>query len=343
MFFELEAALATLPALGRATVGALRRLLPGAVTVLLPNPERLFPLACGEDPETLGLRVVAVPELSGLAIPVMQSSANLSGRRDARSLAEVDPALLAGVDLVVDGGVLPGVASTVLDLRRFEAGGFDGWQVLRAGAVPDEEVAAAVAGQFHFDPATYLELIRGDLPAYDEFQTTVVDAGGSGAASILELGTGTGETARRLLARNPAASLVGVDESGPMLESAREGMSAAGYGERASMRIGRLQDPLPDGPFALVASALCVHHLTPAEKADLFVRVRRVLVRGGRFVLGDVIVPIDPAAATTSLTPGYDRPDTIADQLEWLADAGFEARVVWERGDLVVIVADASS
>ena len=38
----------------RRRVGALRRLLPGAVTVLLPNPERLFPLACGEDPETLG-------------------------------------------------------------------------------------------------------------------------------------------------------------------------------------------------------------------------------------------------------------------------------------------------
>ena len=60
-------------------------------------------------------------------------------------------------------------------------------------------------------------------------------------------------------------------------------------------------------------------------------------------MLGDVIVPVDPSAATTSLTPGYDKPDTIADQLVWLADAGFDARVVWERGDVAVIVADASS
>jgi SAM-dependent methyltransferase len=242
---------------------------------------------------------------------------------------------------VVDGGVLPGVASTVLDLRRFEEGGIDGCRVLRAGAVSDEEIAAAVAGQFHFNPTTYLELIRDDLPAYDEFQTAVVEASGSGAASILELGTGTGETARRLLARNPAASLIGVDESDLMLASAREGLAAAGDGSRVALRIARLQDPLPTGPFALVASALCVHHLTGAEKADLFSRVREVLVAGGRFVLGDVIVPVDPEAAATSLTPGYDKPDTIADQLEWLADAGFDARVVWERGDLVVIVADA--
>jgi tRNA threonylcarbamoyl adenosine modification protein (Sua5/YciO/YrdC/YwlC family) len=362
MFFDLSAALAALPSLAEATRAALSRLLPGAVTVLLPNPERLFPLACGEDPLTLGLRVISVPALAGVSVPVLQSSANLAGGPEARRLAEVDPTVLAGVDLAIDGGILPGVASTVLDLRRFEDGGVDGYRVLRAGAVGAAEIAGALAGansrtgQFHFNPGSYLELIRNDIPVYDAFQEAVVAASGSevdAIDSILELGTGTGETARRLLARHRGAVLVGVDESSSMLDVARaalggNGRGAGGAGRapggvgRVSLRVARLQDPLPDGPFRLVASALCVHHLTGPEKADLFVRVRAALAPGGRFVLGDVIVPVDPADASTALTPGYDKPDTVADQLGWLTAAGFHAEVVWEHGDLAVIAADAA-
>jgi tRNA (cmo5U34)-methyltransferase len=52
-----------------------------------------------------------------------------------------------------------------------------------------------------------------------------------------------------------------------------------------------------------------------------------------------VIVPIDPADATTPLTPGYDRPSPLADQLDWLMDAGFEPRVAWQDGDLAVVAA----
>jgi L-threonylcarbamoyladenylate synthase len=152
MFFDLEAALASLPSLGEATRAALSRLLPGAVTVLLPNPERLFPLACGEDPLTLGLRVISVPALAGVSPAVLQSSANLAGGTEARRLTDVDPAVLAGADLAIDGGVLPGVASTVLDLRRFEDGGVDGCRVLRTGAVGEAEIAAALAA-IAADPA----------------------------------------------------------------------------------------------------------------------------------------------------------------------------------------------
>ena len=61
-------------------------LLPGGVTLLLPNPERRFPLACTTDPETLGLRV---PFLAPVGRPVLQSSANLAGGPDARRLDEV--------------------------------------------------------------------------------------------------------------------------------------------------------------------------------------------------------------------------------------------------------------
>lgn len=129
MFFDL-APLADLPP---RTRDALAQLLPGGLTVLLGNPEHRFPLACGPDPETLGLRVPDLPALAG-APPVLQSSANLAGGPDARRLDDVPQAIRTGADLVVDGGALPGTPSTVLDLRAYETAGT--WSVIRAGAVP---------------------------------------------------------------------------------------------------------------------------------------------------------------------------------------------------------------
>ena len=142
MFFDLELALAALPELGARAREAVRRLLPGALTLLLANPARRFPLACGPEPERLGLRVPLLEgELAPLAAvrwPVLQSSANRSGEPDAARLADVDTELRVGVDLVLDGGELPGTPSTVVDLTGFEADG--SWEVVREGAIPQEAV-----------------------------------------------------------------------------------------------------------------------------------------------------------------------------------------------------------
>ena len=279
------------------------------------------------------MRVPSVAALAGVRCPVLQSSANRAGEADPRALSEVPTLLRAAVDLVVDGEELPGTPSTVVDLRRYE---FDGeWQVVRAGAVGEAELTEALHWQYHFDAGTYAEEIRADLPAYDALQEELAGATGAGARRILELGTGTGETARRLLARHPDAVLVGVDENEQMLAVA-SGVLPDG---RVSLLAGRIEDPLPEGPFDVVASALCVHHLDGAAKAALFERVRDALAPDGLFVLGDVVVPVDPAAATTPLTPGYDRPSPLADQVRWLAEAGLEPRVVWEHGDLAVVAA----
>ncbi len=115
-------------------------MLPGGLTALLPNPEHRFPLACGPDPGTLGLRVPALEALAG-APPVLQSSANHAGAPDARRLADVPADIRAGADLVLDGGELPGTPSTVVDLRAYESAG--SWRVVRLGAVPEADIAAA--------------------------------------------------------------------------------------------------------------------------------------------------------------------------------------------------------
>ena len=86
-----------------------------------------------------------------------------------------------------------------------------------------------------------------------------------------------------------------------------------------------------------MASALAVHHLAPAEKRRLFGRIRETLSPGGRFVLADVIVPINPADVTIELTPGFDRPDTLSDLIVWLAEAGFEVSVSWTHRDVAVL------
>jgi tRNA (cmo5U34)-methyltransferase len=87
----------------------------------------------------------------------------------------------------------------------------------------------------------------------------------------------------------------------------------------ADLRVSRLEDPLPEGNFDLVVSALAVHHLDGAGKADLFARVAGRLRPGGRFVLGDVVVPDDPADVVTPIDGVYDQPSTIGDQVRWLA------------------------
>jgi tRNA (cmo5U34)-methyltransferase len=207
---------------------------------------------------------------------------------------------------------------------------------VRPGGMDEHTAREALTGQYHFDPATYEEMIRADIPVYDELQAVAAEAAGTGARRILELGTGTGQTARRLLEGNPASTLVGIDESESMLAVARAALPA----QRASLRVGRLEEPLPDGEFDLVASALCVHHLDGAGKRDLFARVRERLAPGGRFVLADVVVPLDPADQVTELTPGYDQPDTLADQLRWLGEAGFSAVVRWSHRDLAVVLAE---
>jgi L-threonylcarbamoyladenylate synthase len=149
MFFSLELALAALPELGPGTERALRALLPGGVTVLLPNPRRRWPLACGPDQDTIGLRVPAWPPhlepLAAVRWPVLQSSANEAGGPDARSLGEVPERIRAAADLVLDGGELPGTPSTVVDLRAFEREAR--WEVLREGAMERAAVERALGAE----------------------------------------------------------------------------------------------------------------------------------------------------------------------------------------------------
>ncbi|HEY4997229.1 MAG TPA: Sua5/YciO/YrdC/YwlC family protein [Solirubrobacteraceae bacterium] len=146
MFFALAPALEMLDELHESERAAVRALLPGPLTLLLANRSRRFAAACRTDLDTIGLRVPRLPAplaaLAEVSVAVMQSSANLSGEPDARSLAEVAPSLRDGAELVIDGGELPGTPSTVLDLRDWEE--HRRWFVLREGALATSAVEEAL-------------------------------------------------------------------------------------------------------------------------------------------------------------------------------------------------------
>ena len=203
---------------------------------------------------------------------------------------------------------------------------------------PDQGASPRRAGHEGWDPETYLAWMRREgVPGYDRLQEEAVAATrGVAVRSILELGTGSGETTRRLLKAHPDARLVGIDANEAMLAAARERLDAA----RVRLELLRLQDPLPAGPFDLAVAALAVHHLTGPGKSDLFARLRDTLGPGGRFVLADVVVPERTDEAVTPLSE-VDFPSTVAEQLAWLRDAGFEAVVTWQERDLAVLAGRA--
>jgi L-threonylcarbamoyladenylate synthase len=80
--------------------------------------------------------------LAGVSRPVLQSSANRSGGPDARRVEDVDEAVRAGVDLILDGGELPGTPSTVVDLTTYHEDGR--FEIRRAGAISPQDIRNAL-------------------------------------------------------------------------------------------------------------------------------------------------------------------------------------------------------
>jgi L-threonylcarbamoyladenylate synthase len=119
----------------RAAVGAL---LPGPVTLVVDNPEHRYPLACREDPERLGVRLIGGP-LAGAMCPIFQTSANRSGEPAPAHFADVPDQILEAADLAIDGRALTGLPSSVVDLTAFDASG--DWTVLREGGMSPGDLA----------------------------------------------------------------------------------------------------------------------------------------------------------------------------------------------------------
>jgi tRNA (cmo5U34)-methyltransferase len=175
-------------------------------------------------------------------------------------------------------------------------------------------------GRFHWKPDTYSELIRSEIPGYDELQEQAIAAIPFPPERVLELGMGTGETTRRLIEAYPDSWVIGLDASADMVFRARENYD--------DVQLARMEDPLPEGPWDLVIGVLSIHHLRAEQKQNLFRQVRE---QARSFVIGDV-VKADVEVAP--IDPGYDFPETAADLAEWTS-----GEITWEKDDLAVVKA----
>lgn len=175
-------------------------------------------------------------------------------------------------------------------------------------------------GQFDWKPDTYSELIRSEVPRYDELQEQAIAAIPFPPERVLELGMGTGETTRRLIEAYPDAWVIGLDSSADMVFRAREMYD--------DVQLARIEDPLPEGPWDLVIGVLSIHHLRADAKKNLFRQVRE---QARAFVIGD-IVKADTQVAP--IDPDYDFPETAEDLAAWSGGT-----VTWQQDDLAVVQA----
>ena len=137
----VDAVLESVPELDERHVAIARALLPGPYTLVFPNPGRRYPwLGAGD---TIGIRVPALAggarEVLEQVGAVMATSANRHGGPDPRRLDDVPSEIREGCGAEIDGGILPGVPSTVVDLTGSEP------RIVREGAVPAAEALARLA------------------------------------------------------------------------------------------------------------------------------------------------------------------------------------------------------
>jgi L-threonylcarbamoyladenylate synthase len=142
MYFSPLAMRELVAGMGSRTAAAVSALLPGPVTLVIANPRHRYPLACREDIERLGIRLLAGP-LAGTMCPLFQTSANLSGEPPPARFGDIADSVLAGADLAIDGGELTGLPSTVVDIATIEDDG--SWQILRQGALSAGDLASSLA------------------------------------------------------------------------------------------------------------------------------------------------------------------------------------------------------
>lgn len=216
------------------------------------------------------------------------------------------------------------------------------------------------ADAFHAQAESYDTVRRRLVPPFEAFYGTAVRAlelVSGPVGRVLDLGAGTGLLAGRVLEAHPAAELVLFDGAPAMLDQARTTL-----GDRARYVTGDLAGPLPEGPWDAVVSALAIHHLTDAGKADLFARVLEGLAPGGVFVNAEQVAgptawlddlyarrheqaaralgATDDEWAAAQDRMRHDRCASVEQQLAWLHAAGFaDADCLFKDHRFAVLVA----
>lgn len=140
----VEGALALIEAGGLA-MALMQRLWPGALTIVAKRAAGA-PDSPAFGSGTVGVRMpkhdLALKIIEAAGGAVIGTSANISGRRAARSIDELDSEVAESADIIIDAGAAPGgQPSTVVEVTS--NGGEESWAVIRAGAIGVDVIKAA--------------------------------------------------------------------------------------------------------------------------------------------------------------------------------------------------------
>ena len=154
---------------------------------------------------------------------------------------------------------------------------------------------------------------------------------------ILELGFGTGTLTSRIIKTFPNTTIVGIDNSKKLLAEAVRKLNKSDRFIPINADINKLKT---DKQFNIVISALAIHHLSGREKQSLFKKLFKVLLPGGKIIIGDIVKSPKAEAWHKYLVKTMgpegehrwqihknnptDKPSTIHDQRTWLKQAGFD-------------------
>lgn len=193
---------------------------PGPLTIIVPRPQRIPHTVTGGR-DTVALRVPAHPMAgalierseTALAAPSANRFGDVSPTTAEHVLTDLGGLLVPGRDLILDGGPCPvGIESTIVDCCTTPP------QVLRAGGVPTEDVAALLSGGIA--PASGPARASGMLASHyaPRCQVRVVDSGddaaalraGTPGAEVLDLTDDLPTYARQLYARLRDADARGI-------------------------------------------------------------------------------------------------------------------------------------
>jgi tRNA (cmo5U34)-methyltransferase len=216
-----------------------------------------------------------------------------------------------------------------------------------------------VASHLGIKLGEYDAVIRSLIPHYQELldaAAQAVDTLGPRRPTVIDLGTGTGALASRLLAVRPRARIVGIDEDPGMLAVARKRLK----GGITTVAANFEGQPIP--ACDIVSASFALHHIrTPQRKRALYKRAHRALKRGGMLVSADCFLSSDrvlqrsdrqswiqhlrrrysPAKAEGFLRAwaAEDVYFTLSEETGWLEDAGFTVDVVLRKQCFATVVA----
>ncbi|MGB7876770.1 MAG: methyltransferase domain-containing protein [Anaerolineales bacterium] len=208
-------------------------------------------------------------------------------------------------------------------------------------------MAETIAQAFDASVDYYDDWMRVALPSYAGIFTAALEQipfEKTAPIRALDLGAGTGLFSWHVLEEYPTAMFTLCDLAPKMLEIARQRF--APFTDQFTYLIEDYRQISADQKFDLVISSLSIHHLSDEDKRALFARIHSLLDDRGLFINIDQVwgptefwqtyywdqwlervrrsgASEDQIEASVRRRREYDREAPLADQLQWLGQAGF--------------------